>query len=350
MKSNRGLVSLLLVFSLGFISFILLPQQHVIAQDTNAAVQRGYRTGYSDGYMAGYRDILDSKTKDFTRHPDYASASRAFNKDYGDIEDYRDGYKQGFEAGYDSGFDKKPFESEIPSSLTIRGNVPAAQTPATATIEQPNNAQTTPTIETITTAEQTAVVTTTQPTTVQTADGTIIISKDTELILELQGPLSTDKNRVGDTFTAKVVSPLELSGATIEGRINKITKPGRIKRRSELSLDFDRIVISENKWGNFNGTLTEVLPVKGDNVRRVDDEGTAVGKSSLKPDLTKVGASTGAGAAIGGIVAGPVGIAVGSGVGAAAAVGAVMIERGKDIKLNANQQLRVKTAYETQIR
>jgi len=87
-----------------------------------------------------------------------------------------------------------------------------------------------------------------------------------------------------------------------------------------------------------------------DNVRRVDDEGTAVGKSSLKPDLTKVGASTGAGAAIGGIVAGPVGIAVGSGVGAAAAVGAVMIERGKDIKLNANQQLRVKTAYETQIR
>jgi len=27
-----------------------------------------------------------------------------------------------------------------------------------------------------------------------------------------------------------------------------------------------------------------------------------------------------------------------------------MIERGKDIRLNANQQLRVKTAYETQIR
>jgi hypothetical protein len=344
MKSNRGLVSLILVFSLGFISFILLPSQHVIAQDTNAALQRGYRTGYSDGYMAGYRDILDTKTKDFTRHPDYVSASRAFNKDYGDIEDYRDGYKQGFEAGYDSGFDKKPFESEIPSSLTIRGNAPAAQVPATATVEQPNTTPTTPT------TEQTAVVTTTQPTTVQTADGTIIISKDTELILELQGPLSTDKNRVGDTFTAKVVSPLELSGATIEGRINKITKPGRIKRRSELSLDFNRIVISENKWGNFNGTLTEVLPVKGDNVRRVDDEGTAVGKSSLRPDLTKVGASTGAGAAIGGIVAGPVGIAVGSGVGAAAAVGAVMIERGKDIKLNANQQLRVKTAYETQIR
>jgi hypothetical protein len=344
MKSNRGLLGLILVFSLGLISLFSLPQQNVFAQDTNAALQRGFRTGYSDGYMAGYRDILDAKTKDFSRNPDYASASRAFNKEYGAIEDYRDGYKQGFETGYDAGFDKKPFESEIPSSLTIRGNAPAAQTPITTTVEQPNaTPQSIPT-------EQTAVVTTTQPTTVQTADGTIIISKDTELILELQGPISTDKNRVGDTFTAKVVSPLELSGATIEGRINKITKPGRIKRRSELSLDFDRIVISQNKWGNFNGTLTEVLPVKGDNVRRVDDEGTAVGKSSLKPDITKVAASTGAGAAVGGIVAGPVGLAVGSGVGAAAAVGAVMIERGKDIRLNANQQLRVKTAYETQIR
>ena len=41
---------------------------------------------------------------------------------------------------------------------------------------------------------------------------------------------------------------------------------------------------------------------------------------------------------------------VGAGVGAAFGVGAVVIERGKDIRLNVNQQLRVKSAYETQIR
>jgi hypothetical protein len=347
MKSKRGLLTFLLVFSLGLISLISLPNQHVIAQDINAALQRGYRTGYSDGYMAAYRDALDGKTKDFARHPDYASASRAYSKDYGDIEDYRDGYKQGFETGYGAGFDKLPFESEIPATLTIRGNAPAAQTTsATVTTDQTTMPSTT---ETTPTAEQTTAVTT-SPALIQTADGSIVIAKDTELILELQEPLATNKNKEGDKFTAKVISPVELSGAMVEGRVNKITKPGRIKRRSELSLDFDRIVISENRWGNFNGTLTEVLPVKGDNVRRVDDEGTAVGKSSLKPDATKVGAATGTGALIGGLTAGPVGVAVGSGIGAAAAVGAVIIERGKDIRLNANQQLRVKTAYETQIR
>jgi hypothetical protein len=43
-------------------------------------------------------------------------------------------------------------------------------------------------------------------------------------------------------------------------------------------------------------------------------------------------------------------MAVGAGVGAAFGVGAVVIERGKHIKLNQSQQLRIKTSYETQIR
>jgi hypothetical protein len=345
-------MSLVLVFSLGIISLFSVSEQVAFAQDSNTALQRGYRTGYSDGYMAGYRDSLDSKTKDFSRHSDYGSASRAYSKEYGDIEDYRDGYKQGFEAGYDSGFEKRTFYSEIPTSLTIRGN--AEVTASTSAVTQPTATtdQTTATTTSNTTnsTDQQTPVVATVPALVQNPEGTLLIAKDTELILELQDPLSTDKNREGDKFTAKVVSPLELNGAIVEGRINKITKPGRIKKRSQLSMAFDRIIVSESRWGNFSATLTEVLPVKGDNVRRVDDEGTAVGKSTIKPDVVKVGAATGSGAAIGGITAGPVGAAVGAGIGAAFGVGAVVIERGKNIKLNVNQQLRVKSAFDTQIR
>jgi hypothetical protein len=43
-------------------------------------------------------------------------------------------------------------------------------------------------------------------------------------------------------------------------------------------------------------------------------------------------------------------VAVGAGVGAAFGVGAVVVERGKHIKIVPGQQLRIKTAYETQIR
>ena len=93
-----------------------------------------------------------------------------------------------------------------------------------------------------------------------------------------------------------------------------------------------------------------MLPVKGDNVRRVDTEGTVEGKSSVKSDLIKVGATTGTGLIIGAIAGGPVGAAVGAGVGAGFGVGAVVVERGKHIRLNKDQQLRIKSAYETQIR
>ena len=99
-----------------------------------------------------------------------------------------------------------------------------------------------------------------------------------------------------------------------------------------------------------SGSLIEVMPVKGDNISRVDNEGTAIGQSSLKSDAVKVGGATGAGAVTGAVIGGPVGAAVGAGMGAAFGVGAVVIERGKHVRLNRNQQIRIKTAYETQIR
>lgn len=333
MKLTRGLMSFLLVFSLGFVSFLALPARQAIAQESNTALQRGYRTGYSDGYMAGYRDVIDKMAKDPSTHADYTSASRGYNSDYGTLEDYQDGYKQGFEKGYTGGFDKQSFDSAIPTDLTRRGQTPATVTPMSET----SNPVT----------ESSAAST---PQNTFTGNDIILIPKDTELILELQDELSTNTNREGDKFTAKIVSPAEISGATVEGRIRKVQRPGRIKRRSELAMSFDRIVLNETRWSNFSASLTEVLPVKGDNVKRVDDEGSAVGRSSYKGDAVKIGAATGSGAVIGAAAGGPVGSAIGAGIGAAFGVGAVVIDRGKDIRLNRNQQLRVKSSYETQIR
>ena len=343
MKLTRGLVGLILSFSLAFISFLTLPQRTATAQERNAALQRGYRTGYSDGYMSGYRDVLNSAAKDFASHSEYTEASRAYSKDYGALEDYRDGYQQGFEAGYGTGYDKKTFDAIVPSQLARRAPAaPVAENTTTPPPQQDSVAQT---------PDNTQVSdSTTQPVSYKSSDAMIIIPADTELIVELQDDISTQRNKEGDQFTAKIVSPVEIAGAIIEGRIAKIEKPGRIKKRSEMSFSFDRIVLNQNRWSNFNAVLTEVLPVKGDNVRRVDDEGTAVGKSSVKGDTITVGGATGTGIVVGAIAGGPVGAAVEAGVGAAFGVGAVVIQRGKNINLAKNQQLRIKTPYETRIR
>ena len=377
MKLTRSLLALALTFSLSLLSFLSLPLHTTTAQEINAALQRGYRTGYSDGYMAGYRDVIDNAAKDIARHEEYADANRAYNKDYGSLEDYRDGYRQGFESGYNTGFEKRSFDSAVPDGLKLRGaNGAPAVTQATETSDAypvpaqpetvpPASVEAVPTTDTTTAQQPTTEPVQTEPADVATVpngviknaaytpnpdEPTIIIPRDTELILELQEALDTERSREGDKFTAKVIAPHEIVGAIVEGRIDKIQKPGRIKKRSAMLLSFDKIILSETRWSNFDAIMTEVLPVKGDNVKRVDGEGTAIGKSTIKPDAAKVGAATGAGAGIGAITGGPVGAAVGAGVGAAFGVGAVIIDRGKHINLRTSQQLRIKTSYETQIR
>lgn len=319
--------------------------------------------------MAGYRDSIDGSDQNYTRHPEYAKADRAYNKDYGTLEDYKDGYQQGFESGYETGFGKKSFDAAIPVNIGRRGSAtaaPAAAEPVIPPVSEPvietKTAATEPVVETPaatanTGSEDQPIADPAPPDRpaiqkvayVTTDDPVIIIPRDTEIILELDEAMDTERSREGDKFTARIVSPVEIAGARVEGHVDKVVKPGRLKRRSEMLLSFDRLVVSERRWTNFDAILTEVLPIKGDNVKTVDTEGTAIGKSTIKDDSIKIGAATGIGAGIG-LFGGPVGAAVGAGVGAAFGVGAVVIDRGKHIKLNQAQQLRIKTSYETQIR
>ncbi len=334
MKLARNLLAIALSFPIVFVLFLSFSAQIAIAQDSKIAVQRGYRTGYSDGYMAGYRDVLENAARSVQRHPEYSKADRAYAKEYGPLEEYRDGYQQGFESGYATGFEKHSFDSTLPEGLKRRGTVAVNPSDIKDTVKPP------------------VITPKADPNagSIASGDSIILIPVDTELIIELIGDINTDKSKAGDRFQARIVSPSEINGALVEGKITKVLKPGRVKRRAEIQLSFDRIQLSETRWSNFSAILTEVLPVKGDNVRKVDVEGTIAGQSSLKGDVIKVGATTATGTIAGAIIGGPVGAAVGAGVGAAFGVGAVVVERGKHVNLTNGQQLRIRSAYETQIR
>jgi hypothetical protein len=355
MKLTRSLLALAVSFSLILPALFVLQTTTVFGQNSNA-LQRGYRTGYSDGYMAGYRDIIDGLDKSISRHREFEAADRAYNKDFGVLEDYRDGYRQGFEKGYDTGFEKRSFDSAIPTDLSRKGvttppkiNTPiASEPPPISTQKETTTQPETPAPTTTTTTTDTDVQS--PATKVSLTGSETFIAKNTEILLELDNELSTNTTREGERFTGRVVSPTELSGAVVEGRVEKLQAPGRIRRAAELQLSFDRIVLNGDRWGNFNALLVEVMPIQGDNVRRVTDEGTAIGQSSMKGDATRLGISTGAGAGIGAIAGGPVGAAIGAGIGAAYGVGSAMIERGKHIRLNKNQQLRIRSTYDVNIR
>src|SRR6266498_2933699 len=94
-------------------------------QGQSTALERGYRTGYSDGYSAGSRDIADHAARDYENKNEYQHADRNYNEVWGTVEDYRNGYQQGFESGYAAGYDRRPFDSSIPTGLARRGTAPA---------------------------------------------------------------------------------------------------------------------------------------------------------------------------------------------------------------------------------
>lgn len=306
-----------------------------IAQNQSTALERGYRTGYSDGYNAGFNDVSNRAPRDFQNKDDYQRAERSYNEVWGPIEDYRDGYQQGFESGYTMGFDRQSFNSNIPTSLKRRGVVEVQNT----TTAQPPAPQ----------GNENAIV----------QDSPVIgdartnvpdsLPRNTVLLVELLSSLSTDSTQRGDRFQARVVDPRELEGATIQGRVTAVRRPGKVKGVAELQLTFETMRLPDGRETSFSADVIEVVQTGGDGVATVDPEGGVRGKSSTKDDVSKVGAATGIGAIIGAIAGGGKGAAIGAAIGGGVGTGAVLTDRGKDIRLDQGQQLRIRTASDTRL-
>ena len=311
----------------GLLSFVSTTQ--VAAQGQSTALERGYRTGYSDGYTAGFRDVTDRAARDYQTKEDYKSADRSYNETWGPIDDYRDGYQQGFEAGYSAGYEQQQFNSTLPAGLKKRGNA------------GPNSVDVN-----VTAGEKTTVPDSIEtPVDTQTS-GAISIPRDTILALELITPVSTDVSQRGDRFQARVVEPAQYAGFIVEGRVAEVKRPGKVKGVAQLQLAFDQIRSPDHRTVALRAELLEITPM-GDQQPEVDSEGAVKGKDSTKDDAAKVGAASGIGAIIGTIAGGGKGAAIGAIIGGGAGTAGVMTQRGKDVRLERGQQLKIRTTTDT---
>src|SRR5712692_8764298 len=131
MKNLRFALAFFLVTALFVVPLVArsASAQDPQTQKQATAIMRGYRTGYSDGYQAGVNDVANHAPRDFRTKAEYDHADRAFNSNYGALEDYRDGYQQGFEIGYNAGYDRKAFDSSIPPDLKRRTDDSTVQYP-----------------------------------------------------------------------------------------------------------------------------------------------------------------------------------------------------------------------------
>lgn len=299
------------------------------AQAQTTALERGYRTGYSDGYTAGYKDISDQAPRNYQNKEDYQKADRSYNDVWGPIEDYRDGYQQGFEAGYTAGYERQQFNSSLPSGLRRRGaGASSGSGPAPPDVNpQPNN-------------DPVDVDTRTAP------NGSLAIPRNTILALELLTPLTSDVSQRGDRLQARVFEPAQYAGYIVEGRVAQVKRAGKVKGTAELQLAFDQIRSTDNRTATLHAELIEISPVGSDDPQ-IDSEGGVKGRDSTKDDVTKVGAASGIGAIIGAIAGGGKGAAIGAIIGGGAGTAGVMTQRGKDIRLERGQHLKIRTSTDT---
>jgi hypothetical protein len=316
------------------------------AQQQNA-LERGYRTGYSDGYQSGWRDQLQRAARDYSGKTDYQRADRAYVSAYGALEDYRDGYQQGYETGYSAGYEQQGFNSTVPSGLARRGPRDSAGNGGVrsgnandAGSGVPTDAGSSDSTDRRNGGGATA-----------TADlsGAIFIPQDTNLRVELQTRLSTDATQRGDRFDARVIEPAQFAGAVVTGRVSRVRRPGKVKGAAELQLDIEQVRLPDGRFANLNAQVVEVVRRTGTGVVDVDPEGGVRGGSSTKDDVAKVGAGAGIGAVIGAIAGGGKGAAIGAIIGAGVGTAGVVTSRGGDIRLEPGTELVLRTATDTRI-
>ncbi|HEX3282692.1 MAG TPA: hypothetical protein VHR36_15760 [Pyrinomonadaceae bacterium] len=326
--------SFLALISVGLISLATVASNAgtAAAQTQSTALERGYRTGYSDGYNAGYRDVADHAARDYQNKAEYQSADRTYNQAWGTLEDYKDGYQQGFEVGYSTGYDRGNFNSSIPTGLTRRGAVDSSPV---------NNVPDSTTDNTQVTANTSSSV--------PVNNGPLFIPRDSVLVIELESSISSDVSQQGDPFQARVTSPNEFAGAVVEGRITRLKRAGKVKGSAELQLSFDSIRMADGRTSPLSAAVIEIVDMGNSESGTVDSEGGVKGRDSTKDDVTKVGASAGVGAIIGAIFGGGHGAAIGAAIGGSMGTAGVLTSRGKDLRLERGQQLKIRTGNEIRI-
>lgn len=141
--------------------------------------------------------------------------------------------------------------------------------------------------------------------------------------------LSSDRNQVGDRFTAVLAQPLVANGwvvarrgQTLTGQVEAAVKAGRVKGTSQLGLELTDLTVVD---GGQRPILTELWKGSG---------GTSHGQ-----DAATIGGTTALGAAIGAAADWGTGAAIGAGAGAAAGIGAVLLTRGRPTVIQPETQL-----------
>ena len=142
------------------------------------------------------------------------------------------------------------------------------------------------------------------------------IPAGTALMVRLDTTLATFSNKIGDPFRGSITQPVVVNGqtvipvgATIEGRVTKVSEPRRISGRPTIGILPEAVILPTGERYYLDATLTDTSIKASD----VNNEGQFKGSGHDRRDTIEQGGGTAGGMLIGGLVGGPVGVLVGAG-------------------------------------
>jgi hypothetical protein len=150
----------------------------------------------------------------------------------------------------------------------------------------------------------------------------------TTLIVATSDAIATDKNKVGDVFTAAIAEPVVVDGKTVfpkgakvQGKVQTLDEPGKVKGKAALSLVLTQVALKDKTY-----TIAT-------------DPFTAQADSNKKKDAGKVAGGAGIGAVVGAIAGGGKGAAIGAAIGGGAGTTAVLVTKGDQLKIEPETRI-----------
>jgi hypothetical protein len=156
----------------------------------------------------------------------------------------------------------------------------------------------------------------------------VTVPAGTVLVVELSETLSSARNQPGDSFSGRIVDPVEMdgevvidAGSQVTGRVTEAVRSKKIGGRSRLALEFTSLELPSGEEAPISGSFH------------------GQGKSQSPKDAGTIGGATAGGALLGRIIGhnkgdeDARGTAVGALVGAAIGTGIAASNRGQDVTL-----------------
>jgi hypothetical protein len=298
---------------------------------------KGYQKGYSKGYTEGENDYSRSMPNDFKRSDGWRARESAFDQQYATADDYIEGFELGFKLGYSDGYYGRNYSAAVPANGETLYKAEALararrdrdnRTPG----DQPGDRDRRSDEARDRRSDDASRPRSSRP---------IDIPAETDLRIRLTSPISTKSNRVGDKFTAEVLTPASYEGATIEGHISSLDRSGSVSGRTEMSFTFDTITLVDGRSGPISAHLEKIF--ESESVKEVDEEGNVRSGNRTKDSQVRGGVGATAGAILGAVVGGVKGAILGAVIGGGAGVGSVAIEGKKDIILDPGTEMIIRT-------